>query len=417
MIPGSKYLFIGYIGSRKSLTFLSSNVAARSLAKHLLKCNDKPQPIPPHFSLNCNVARPKAPDGNGPSAEEQKPARERMFAAPREDFMKLVQKIRRLHKDLPDEGRLEMQVLTHPAMQERLEKSANGKHAVQQSSLLGHIERLGLLKQQYVFAEFGAGKGELAKWIFVAVGDPSKYVLIDRRNFRQKFDAIMKHSAETWTDRLSLDIKDLDLSKFPRIKDQSIVAVSKHLCGSASDLTLRCIANFQKNAPANAGSAKIEGVVIALCCHHICSYDMFCDPAYLEELSIDKEEFEYLCVMTSWGTCGSWEQRKEAETGSAAARGTEEQKSEGKDGKDDDKDDTNRLNAQDIEAEGQQEHWTGMPFAERETLGLQCKRLLNHGRLAYLRRCGFDAELVHYVDRKYSLENVAIVAKQKVVVP
>lgn len=64
--------------------------------------------------------------------------------------------------------------------------SHGGKHAVQQASILGHMDRLGLLNENNVFIEFGCGKGELSNWISVAMGENSKFVLIDRRNFRQK---------------------------------------------------------------------------------------------------------------------------------------------------------------------------------------------------------------------------------------
>lgn len=46
----------------------------------------------------------------------------------------------------------------------------------------------------------------------------------------------------------------------------------------------------------------------------------------------------------------------------------------------------------------------------RERLGLQCKRLLDIGRVRYLKEHGFDAELVYYVDKDTSLENLALMA-------
>ncbi len=46
----------------------------------------------------------------------------------------------------------------------------------------------------------------------------------------------------------------------------------------------------------------------------------------------------------------------------------------------------------------------------RERLGLQCKRLLDIGRVRYLQEHGFDAELVYYVDKDTSLENLALMA-------
>ncbi|KAI8907456.1 methyltransferase TRM13-domain-containing protein [Powellomyces hirtus] len=380
------------------------NVAAKDLEKHMRKCNNKPEPIPLHFVENINVAQPpSAPTGNAKESEETDAAaeaaattaRERLFRLPRETFTNLVSKVQRLYAEVIPKD-LETMVLTHPSMNERLAAAGNGKHAVQQASLLGHIDRLGLLEQGNVFVEFGAGKGELAKWIYVAVGDPSKYVLIDRRNFRQKFDANMKHNTATWIDRLSMDIKDLDLTQYARVNHEKIVAVSKHLCGAATDLTLRCIANYQTNAATNENTGSIEGIVIALCCHHICKFAMYADPEYLQQWGISEEEFESMCVMSSWGTCGTPPSVTEPNTPTHVL--------------------TKPLNTAPTADDTDQPHWTQLTFAERETLGLQCKRVLDYGRLAYLRRCGFEADLVYYVDRKNSLENLALVAKRKNVV-
>ncbi|TPX57142.1 hypothetical protein PhCBS80983_g04047 [Powellomyces hirtus] len=429
------------------------NVAAKDLEKHMRKCNNKPEPIPLHFVENINVAQvdlltptvvstpapqpPSAPTGNAKESEETDAAaeaaattaRERLFRLPRETFTNLVSKVQRLYAEVIPKD-LETMVLTHPSMNERLAAAGNGKHAVQQASLLGHIDRLGLLEQGNVFVEFGAGKGELAKWIYVAVGDPSKYVLIDRRNFRQKFDANMKHNTATWIDRLSMDIKDLDLTQYARVNHEKIVAVSKHLCGAATDLTLRCIANYQTNAATNENTGSIEGIVIALCCHHICKFAMYADPEYLQQWGISEEEFESMCVMSSWGTCGSWEQRQAAEEARTTTTTTtttttitpqhEPSSTPAPPSVTEPNTPTHvltePLNTAPPADDTDQPHWTQLTFAERETLGLQCKRVLDYGRLAYLRRCGFEAELVYYVDRKNSLENLALVAKRKNVV-
>jgi len=55
-------------------------------------------------------------------------------------------------------------------------------------------------------------------------------------------------------------------------------------------------------------------------------------------------------------------------------------------------------------------HIPTLDFQGREKLGLQCKRLLDVGRVRYLKENGFDAELVYYVDKETSLENLALMA-------
>ena len=46
----------------------------------------------------------------------------------------------------------------------------------------------------------------------------------------------------------------------------------------------------------------------------------------------------------------------------------------------------------------------------KESIGLQCKRLIDAGRVWYLRQCGYEAEQCHYVDKNISLENNLIIA-------
>lgn len=45
-----------------------------------------------------------------------------------------------------------------------------------------------------------------------------------------------------------------------------------------------------------------------------------------------------------------------------------------------------------------------------EGVGLKCKRLLDMARVEYLRENGLRAELLYYVERDVSLENVLLLA-------
>ena len=46
----------------------------------------------------------------------------------------------------------------------------------------------------------------------------------------------------------------------------------------------------------------------------------------------------------------------------------------------------------------------------REFVGIQCKRLIDAGRVWYLEQRGFDAVQCHYVEKDISLENTLIIA-------
>lgn len=134
------------------------------------------------------------------------------------------------------------------------------------------------------FVEFGAGRGELSNYLKVAVDDHGThtFVLVDRTPPRNKFDSALLglEEVKSLVKRHTMDIKDLDLSKVPEIRQdvtatqreipkketavegategeatesveeeyvakKPVVAVSKHLCGGATDITLKCLANFQ----------------------------------------------------------------------------------------------------------------------------------------------------------------------------
>lgn len=58
---------------------------------------------------------------------------------------------------------IEREILSHVVLSEELKNTSYGpnklKHLLQNSSLLAHVEKSGLLQQNTVFIEFGAGRG------------------------------------------------------------------------------------------------------------------------------------------------------------------------------------------------------------------------------------------------------------------
>lgn len=51
-------------------------------------------------------------------------------------------------------------------------------------------------------------------------------------------------------------------------------------------------------------SCPVSGIIIALCCHQMCRYEMYPNPSYLERTGLSKVDFDRLCKMTSWAICG-----------------------------------------------------------------------------------------------------------------
>ena len=88
--------------------------------------------------------------------------------------------------------------------------------------------------------EFGSGRGSLSYWLCKALSDPrtARLVMIDRASPRHKLDTKMKDLDLKEIIRIKADIADLDLRKVFS-GPENVVAVGKHLCGAATDLTLR----------------------------------------------------------------------------------------------------------------------------------------------------------------------------------
>lgn len=332
------------------------------------------------------------------------------------DFKKWYSKLERFYNEHLAKIEPEPLVLKHKGIEHRLEQLENPKHAIQQGSLIGHMERAGILTSfDNVVIEFGCGRGELSRYVnqaqFISkhegkprVGDKSrKFLMIDRAGHRMKFDTkLLKDFHEFVTDeekqqeigepvveRIKIDIKDIDLAKalelkFPTLaatEDKTVSAISKHLCGCATDLTLQCLFNStrtRKDSDADAADAAkpaLRGVVIALCCRQLCNYESYplAGRAFLAEhgIATSPEEFRTLAKITSWAICS---RRPDA-------------------------DPTSR------------NHPSGLSLEEREQVGLWARRCVDYGRVHSLREAGMEADLYQYVGKEVSLENVVLVAK------
>ena len=75
----------------------------------------------------------------------------------------------------------------------------------------------------------------------------------------------------------------------PDAKDRKpVVAYSKHLCGVATDLSLRGLMNYVEAVP----NHNLEGIVIACCCHQLVQQHTFPVPGFLKDLGFEGKEFE-----------------------------------------------------------------------------------------------------------------------------
>ena len=238
-----------------------------------------------------------------------------------------------------------------------------------------------------MYVEFGSGRGLLTYWLSQCVSDPysSRFVLVDRASHRHKMDNKLKNLDERIaTERIRVDIADFVLRNAPAVKSEPkkpVVGVSKHLCGAATDLALRCL-----------GGSKdvVGGVMIALCCHHRCTRQTYVNNKFLEdECGFDKMDFPLLCGLSSWAVCGTGRPRKEEKPDKAEEDNRSDQQAT-----------NNRL---------------GLSLDGREAVGRKVKRIFDVGRAKYVREVlGLsDARLVIYCDKEISPENIVLVAKKK----
>ncbi|KAJ3387813.1 hypothetical protein HDU92_001765 [Lobulomyces angularis] len=351
------------------------------IQQHVSKCNSKPKPRDVYFKENVNIGLNLGENLCGTSG------RNLLVSLSNSEFKSFIKKIDCIFEKYErlgflnsaktyenNEFQFRVSTSKHQSMQH-----AETKHGIQQSSLLHLMEENNFLSPSNAFIEFGAGKGELSNCIQQAIGG-GHFFLIDRNNFKMKADRLL-HQSKTFLKRLTIDIKDLNISCIDELKDKGIIGVSKHLCGVATDLTLHCLTNCGRN---------VEGIIIALCCHQICNFRSFINHEFLINNLLNEDDFKMLCTMTSWYTCGNGkrtEQKEIEEVDEHTSVSTEEDTMEEK------------------------EHFSGLSSEIRKTIGFKCKRIIDLGRIEYLKNCGFQVEIVKYVDEKVSVENLVLIAK------
>ncbi|XP_035504627.2 tRNA:m(4)X modification enzyme TRM13 homolog isoform X1 [Scophthalmus maximus] len=401
-------------------------VSEDKLEKHLKKCNSREKDKPVYYVENINAG---SADGDEPLPQVS------LCERSRAELQSLLDKLRTatgdLHCDVDD------RVLSHPVVEEELNNPQNGgsahKHLKQQSSIVGHLEELGLLGGGRCFVEFGAGRGKLSHWIHEALKDrdPLKtsedlqLLLVERCSTRFKVDGKHQDTGAQF-ERLQVDIQHLDLSKVPLIRKKKLplVGIGKHLCGAATDLALRCLLDtpghraetapppkrLKTSEPAaepdpdsgsvsndpGAGSdhgpvsGPVLGLAVALCCHHRCEWHHYVGQRFFLQLGLGPTEFSAFCRMSSWATCGLRPTRQDRPPQDVTNQGGDDEEHE--------------------VAEEPDAVDGFLSPDERQTVGRLCKLLIDSGRVHFLSTRGFRGRLSRYVDASVTLENVLLTA-------
>ncbi|KAL6073687.1 tRNA:m(4)X modification enzyme TRM13 [Balamuthia mandrillaris] len=348
--------------------------------------------------------------------------------------------------------------LKHPSVEELLkdEGHCSFKHMTQVSSLCGHLHRNGLLRccrslsscssvpqqkkeedekeqpqkkkrrteqqedsaeregkeeatkeEQLMYVELGAGKGWLSHVIQQCNGVRAN-ILVDRQNSRHKAESWHREELQEGNggvfERINIDIKDLDLSKVSALQQHvnnnsraKMVVVGKHLCGGASDLAFRCVANAissHQHQSETERDNKYIGIAIALCCHHRCDWTSYVNKKFFRQLGFTPFEFKVmahasrtLCLHLCLHLLHQHQQHHHNEK-----RGRKKNEKKKK------REATSTKGVMRLSRE------------EKEELGRKCKELMDVGRARFLEELGYNVRMVRYVSPSISPENTLLLA-------
>ncbi|XP_060524263.1 tRNA:m(4)X modification enzyme TRM13 homolog [Cylas formicarius] len=392
-------------------------VYAHKLNKHLKICNAREGPSQSFIKKDINSGKHEEESG---ISDHHRSLSE--FADT--DILKVIAKVNIVYNK-HIKGKITTKISTHEVVDGQT-KSEYGdktiKHLKQASSILGLLNKYCLLKDNTCFIEFGAGRGQLSYWIAEATqtSNFTKLLLIERASPKHKRDNKLNKSTGK-IQRIRADIKDVVLDDIEIMGDaNSIVGVTKHLCGEATDLAIRCMINAEKLKD------KIRGCLLTFCCHHRCQWTGFVGKEFFQANNLIGQDFEIICGLTSWATCGNTHSREfeqESFDGDTIKRIKLDLARE-----------SVGINKSLINSRGnavineEYEHdksTTGynenekkshekinLSRGEQEEIGRRCKNIINYGRLQFLQKQGFSCFLHYYVDQSVTLENVCIVAKK-----
>ncbi|XP_073499150.1 tRNA:m(4)X modification enzyme TRM13 homolog isoform X4 [Phyllobates terribilis] len=326
-------------------------VCKDQLQKHLKKCNSREKPQPVFYVHNVN---------SGAVTLETSHEQMSLSSLSKEDLKKLTDTLVRVTNDL--DPPLPDKKLCHPALHEALNDPANGDSASKH------------LKQQ-----------------------------VDGKQRKSTFE------------RLHIDIQHLCLDRVPSLvqKRLPVIGIGKHLCGAGTDLALRCLVRSYSKSDGEpqlkrsrtdteptisvdpTDQCNVRGIVIALCCHHRCDWQHYVGTDFFEKLGLGQREFGLFQRMSSWATCGA---RNPSQGETFSGKGNNEDLEE------------HDLDQRNNDCNAESEQGLQLSVEEREHLGRLCKLLIDRGRVDYLEKMGYEANLEYYTEPEVSLENVILMA-------
>ncbi|KAK9857989.1 hypothetical protein WJX84_004501 [Apatococcus fuscideae] len=249
------------------------------------------------------------------------------------------------------------------------------KHALQQASIVGNMQQYHLTTvPDCVHIEFGAGKGYLGSMLAEA-SDIKTLALVDSQSFRFKADRFLKRKPGLTLERQRQDIKHFEPCGLACMRQGAPkakwVAFGKHLCGAATDFTLRCCVRGL-SASESLDHYQLEGTGF----NKNATAPLV--DGFFQDLGFTAQEFELISWMSGWALCGHEASAGCNDTVEATEIALPPLHNQSADEKD--------SPAADHAAKQ-------LPRSRRIGIGQLCKQLIDQGRLEWLRLHGFQAEM------------------------
>ncbi|XP_069960491.1 tRNA:m(4)X modification enzyme TRM13 homolog isoform X3 [Cherax quadricarinatus] len=177
--------------------------------------------------------------------------------------------------------------------------------------------------------------------------------------------------------------------------------------GAGRDLALHCLSRCSRPV--------VAGLVLALCCHHRCTWNTYSGFTFLQDSGFCPSEFYTLTALTSWATCNSMDIPSKESLPDMLENYEKSEKMQIEEQVSKMPALTSQEGSQHLPSEDNhlmENRYTRLNLSAhyREEVGRKAKQLLDYGRVKYLQQQGFQCRLVQYVSKEKTLENIALVA-------
>ena len=236
--------------------------------------------------------------------------------------------------------------------------------------------------------DIGAGKALFTRAVYETLDRTVAVIALDARKPKKEshktgdmfYDPVTFNSRDKPYTRVVADVRYLaakTLVPLREAKNGGTIAITKHLCGGATDSSI--IALCKEPLMDFVGAC-----CFAPCCHQKTRKDQYCNIPFLESMGF---------CQTHIGLRGGIQDTDFKNFGMliSMSRATDLQDFEYK-----------KSHLLDL-----------LGFARASQLGRQARRLFEEGRIRYLRDHGFDARLVRYCDKTITGDNLAIIATKR----